>query len=275
MASTSKNSRENTASDLDMGFAVVNDDGVLDAPAGRRRKMTDPYQILGVSPTASDDEIKKVYRTLSRKYHPDANVNNPNKDLAEEKFKEVQQAYDQIMKDRQDGIFGYDSNTYSGSSTHTNNTRNTESNTDYGQGPFGGFAGQYYYGNTNNARHSTGPDSQKLQAAANYLNNRCYKEAVNVLNEIPFPERNGRWYYFSAMANEALGNLATAMEHIHCAVVLDPGNVQYRKYEQHLEFGSGWYNDMGSSYERPYANAGNFCMSMLLMEALCWCCCPH
>lgn len=61
--------------------------------------MTDPYQVLGVSRSASDEEIKKAYRTLSRKYHPDANVNNPNKDQAEERFKQVQQAYDLIMKE--------------------------------------------------------------------------------------------------------------------------------------------------------------------------------
>lgn len=65
--------------------------------------MSDPYRVLGVSRDASEDEIKKAYRTLSRKYHPDANVNNPHKDQAEEKFKEVQQAYDQIMKERQQG----------------------------------------------------------------------------------------------------------------------------------------------------------------------------
>ena len=65
--------------------------------------MTNPYQVLGVSPGASDEEIKKAYRALSRKYHPDANINNPNKAQAEEKFKEVQQAYDQIMKEKQSG----------------------------------------------------------------------------------------------------------------------------------------------------------------------------
>ena len=43
-----------------------------------------PYQILGISPSASDDEVKKAYREKSRKYHPDANINNPNKDKAEE-----------------------------------------------------------------------------------------------------------------------------------------------------------------------------------------------
>ena len=57
----------------------------------------DPYKVLGLSPTASDEEVKKAYRKLSRKYHPDANINNPNKDQAEEKFKEIQAAYQMIM----------------------------------------------------------------------------------------------------------------------------------------------------------------------------------
>ena len=65
--------------------------------------MSDPYQVLGVSRDASDEEIKKAYRALSRKYHPDANINNPNKDKAEEMFKIVQQAYNQIMKEKEMG----------------------------------------------------------------------------------------------------------------------------------------------------------------------------
>ncbi|MFR7952050.1 MAG: DnaJ domain-containing protein [Ruminococcus sp.] len=65
--------------------------------------MLDPYSVLGVSRNATDEEIKKAYRKLSRKYHPDANINNPNKDQAEEKFKEVQQAYEQIMREREYG----------------------------------------------------------------------------------------------------------------------------------------------------------------------------
>ena len=67
----------------------------------------DPYQILGVPRGASDDEIKKAYRTLSRKYHPDANINNPNKEQAEEKFKQIQQAYDRIMDEKEKGYSGY------------------------------------------------------------------------------------------------------------------------------------------------------------------------
>ena len=68
--------------------------------------MSDPYQVLGVSRDASDEEIKKAYRQLSRKYHPDANINNPNKAQAEEKFKDVQQAYEQIMREKEEGYRG-------------------------------------------------------------------------------------------------------------------------------------------------------------------------
>ena len=55
--------------------------------------MIDPYSILGISRDASDEEVKKAYRKMSRKYHPDANIDNPNKEQAEEKFKQVQHAY--------------------------------------------------------------------------------------------------------------------------------------------------------------------------------------
>ena len=73
--------------------------------------MIDPYSVLGIPRSASDEEIKKAYRNLSRKYHPDANINNPNKDQAEAKFKEIQQAYQQIMHERE---YGTADSSYSG-----------------------------------------------------------------------------------------------------------------------------------------------------------------
>ena len=82
-----------------------------------------PYDVLGVPQNASDDEIKKAYRELTRKYHPDANVNNPLADLAEEKFKEVQEAYDEIMRQReQGGGYSYGNSSYV-TITHTTDHR--------------------------------------------------------------------------------------------------------------------------------------------------------
>ncbi len=202
----------------------------------------DPYKVLGIAPGATDDEIKKAYRNLSRRYHPDANVNNPNKAQAEEKFKEVQQAYDLIMKQKQQG-YSYG---YGGFGSGMNN---------------GAYDGGY--------RQST--DSVEMQAAANYLAHRCYREALNVLNGIG--NRNARWYYYSAMANMGVGNNATALEHANTAVSMEPSNMEYRQLKQQLEFGGTWYTNMGSSYERPYASSGSFCLSMLCMNILCNCCC--
>ena len=227
--------------------------------------MIDPYQVLGVSRSASDDEIKKAYRSLSRKYHPDANINNPNKDQAEEKFKQVQQAYDQIMKEKQSGATGaYGAGGYgsAGSSSYGGSS--------YGNGqwtgdPFGGFYGRYTY---NNAGSSAQDDNPKVRAAGNFISNGYYNEALKVLEEVPFAERRGRWYYYSAVANQKLGNTATAIEHIQRAVSLEPNNMQYRQFMQILENGGSWYSDMGDIYGRP-SGRGSECCS-LLATLLCW-----
>ena len=96
--------------------------------------MSDPYKVLGVERDASDDEIKKAYRNLSKKYHPDANINNPNKDKAEEMFKLVQEAYQQIIYERQ--------HPYASAGSQSYGNTNTGSNTTYANGQ--GYNGQFY-----------------------------------------------------------------------------------------------------------------------------------
>ena len=100
--------------------------------------MTDPYKVLGVSRDASDEEIKKAYRAMSRKYHPDANINNPNKAQAEEMFKTVQQAYNQIMKEKQGGPSGYGGY---GQNPYGQRSYGGYDGDNQGQSDFGGFWG--------------------------------------------------------------------------------------------------------------------------------------
>ena len=65
--------------------------------------MTDPYKILGISPDATDDQVKAAYREMARKYHPDQYGDNPLSDLAQEKMQEINEAYDEIVRMRREG----------------------------------------------------------------------------------------------------------------------------------------------------------------------------
>ena len=238
--------------------------------------MRNPYEVLGVSPGATDEEIKKAYRRLSRQYHPDANVNNPNPMLAEEKFKEVQQAYNQIMKEKQQGYAGGYQN---GSSQNRNNYG-------YGYGGFGsqgqsqggysqqsGGYGQNGYGGYQQSYGSAGNDSVEMRAAANYINNGYFNEAINVLNRMPANQRTARWYYFSAAANQGAGNNVVAMEYARKAVEMEPSNMEYRQFLQNLEFGGTWYQNMGASYQKPFSSAAGMCLSMCCLSMLFSTCC--
>ena len=206
--------------------------------------MIDPYSILGISRDASDDEVKKAYRKLSRKYHPDANIDNPNKEQAEEKFKQVQQAYEQIMKEREQGT-GYGN--YGG----------------YNYGVFGGFSGQTDSGYQDE-------ESIRRQAAANYIQSGHYREAMNVLQSLQ--QKNGQWYYLSAMANVGLGNDIIALEQARQAMEMEPENIQYVTLVRRLETGNIWYEDIHHSYDTPGEADGGFCMKLCLTYALCNCC---
>ena len=221
--------------------------------------MTDPYKVLGVDRNASDEEIKKAYRRLSRQYHPEANINNPNKDQAEARFKEVQQAYDQIVKERERGTGGsggYDYGYGQGS---------------YGRGGFGGFGGFGGYQGNSQQSYEQDEDSVRLNAAANYINSRHFAEAMNVLNSIS--SHGARWHYLCAAANAGLGNNIEAKAHAREAVNLEPNNVQYRQFLNQMESGGSWYQTMGQSYGRPTSAADDMCLKLCIANMICNCCC--
>ena len=218
--------------------------------------MRDPYEVLGVPRGASDEEIKKAYRRLSRQYHPDANVNNPNKDAAEEKFKEVQAAYKSIMDGTSQSSYGGYNSSYGGQ---------------YGRG-FGGFSGFDDF--ERYTRRTTGEDRGEdmyFNAAARYIQNGSYDEALNVLKNIS--NHNGKWYYYSAVAHYGKGNQATALEHIQRAMNIEPNNLEYQRVYSQIKTGSNWYNGMGRTYTVPNVTGG-YCFKLCLANLLCnFCCC--
>lgn len=229
--------------------------------------MNDPYRVLGVSRNATEEEIKKAYRALSRKYHPDANINNPNKDQAEEKFKEIQAAYQQIMKERTEGYSGYGSAGYGGGYGGSGQYGGGYGgNGQYGYGgPFGGFGG--FGGNTGYEEDS------HLRAAGNYIRNGYYKEARNALDGMGMQERNARWYYYSAIAHSGMGNNVAALEHARKAASLEPGNQEYQMLVRQFESGGSWYERRQAAYGYPSFGGNDLCMKICVANLICQMCC--
>ena len=196
--------------------------------------IDDPYKVLGVSLDASDEEIKRAYRQLAKKYHPDR---NPGDQEAAKKMQQINAAYEQIK-----------------------NPEKAQSGQGYGYGGYDPFGG-YHQRNT----YSEGSGADQYQRAAEqYIRFGRYQEALNTLNNAT--ERNARWYYLSALANNALGNQVTALEHIRRAVSMEPDNYMYLNALEQIEHG-------GTAYRQQAGNFGGFqmrgdpCTNMLL----CWC----
>ena len=213
--------------------------------------MTDPYQILGITPNASDDEVKKAYRNLCRKYHPDK---NPGNQAAEDMFKIVQEAYETIMDQRKNGgaAGGYGTSGYGSYNGGT------------GAGGYSGFG----YGAGNQA---AGQEASYYQAAANYINSGSFTQALNVLAQIK--NRNAQWYYLSAIANSGIGNNYVAQEQARTAASMEPGNMYYSALVNNLSGGAYRYNNMQQPYGSNMQGMGGFCTQLCMLNLCFNACC--
>ena len=193
--------------------------------------MRDPYEVLGVSQTASDEEIKKAYRNLARKYHPDNYQDNPLADLAEEKMKEINEAYDLITKTRSGGGSNY---------------------------------GGYHAGSAYQSQ-SYGSDSSEFAQVRQYINagNIDYAEQILQGSSV----KNGEWYFLMGSIAYRRGWLDEARQNYQIACRMERNNMEYQQALRMMQSGGyGYHTDMsgGSS-----CDSMDCCTTLMCMNCLC------
>ncbi len=195
-----------------------------------------PYEVLGISENASEEEIKRAYKEMVKKYHPDKYQNNPLADLAEEKLQEVNEAYDMLMK-------------------------KNSSSYDYGYGGGSGFGG----GNSSGGGR---PDYMQVRRLIDANNLR---EAERILNGTR--DRSAEWFFLAGMVSYKKGWYDDARNKLQTASEMEPGNMEYSQaYGRIINMGGQFQNQ---AQGRGYNQQGNddLCCQALQCYICADCCC--
>jgi len=242
--------------------------------------MRDPYQVLGVPQTATDDEIKAAYRKLAKKYHPDLNHGSAQ---AEAKMKEVNEAYNILIKRKNQG------STYRGSAGGYGNRAGGNPFGGYGptgngyDGPDGfgfgfGFDDLFrnfqraYSGHSGYAEPYTERDPELKRAESAVLQNR-FQEALYLLAAIG--GRKAGWYYWSARAHMGMGDRIAALSDARAAARMAPEEYAFQALLSQIQSPGQAYRRQGA--QRGFAGSlcSNPCLSICLANMVCNLCCGY
>ncbi len=202
--------------------------------------MSDPYKVLEISPDATDDQIKEAYRKMAKKYHPDNYAGSPIADLATEKMKEVNEAYDQILNDRKQGR-------RSGSSS--------------GQSAGGAWGGP-----------NPGSGSSSFQDVRNLIMSGRIADAEQILNGVPTEGRNAEWYFLKGTVLYRRGWLEEAYNHFAHAVQMDPQNPEYQAAMNQLNAQRrGAYGGYHPNMQHRGCSGCDVCTGLLCADCCCEC----
>jgi curved DNA-binding protein CbpA len=191
-----------------------------------------PYEVLGLKPGATQEEIKKAYRNLIKQYHPDQYGDNPLKDLAEEKMRDINAAYDALTKNA--------GNTYSSSNS---------SNSSYNS--------------------SSSDNSYMFSEIRRLIQSGNFAEAENRLNSIS-NNRNAEWNFLYGVLLTNKGWFDAGLKHIQTAVNMDPNNFEYRQtlnslHQRTQAYSNNYYRTTESN------NACDCCINLWCLDSICEC----
>ena len=202
--------------------------------------MTDPYKILGVSPSDDDDKIKQAYRELVRKYHPDKYANTDLADMANEKMKEINAAYEQIQEMRRSG---------------------THSQSSYGS-----------YGSYDQSGPHTHSANAHFARIRSLINSGALDDAHALLRSTPEGDRGAEWHFLMGCVLMRRGHLVDAQNHLDRACRIDPYNSEYRTVADHLRAqtmaAAGGYRTAAGS---GGCSECDICSSLLCADCCCEC----
>ncbi len=211
--------------------------------------MQDPYAVLGLSPDASDEDVKRAYRKLAKKYHPDV---NPGDEMAARKMNEVNEAYDRIKNPT-----SYQTPSGGGGGAYGGNTY-----TGYGD-PFTAW----YEAQRKAQEEYERSIPSEIRAAKHFLQLRRYSDALQALAGMKESDRTAQWYYYSALANSGLGNRMLAVDHAKRACQMEPSNVQYRQVLEQLEQHGTVYQQSRQGFNLSNVGLGQLCLPLCICMA--------
>lgn len=195
--------------------------------------MRNPYEVLGVSESATNEEVRDAYRALAKKYHPDNYADSPLADMAEEKMKEINYAYDEILRMRTE-------------QKRKNNSEDSYSryNADYG------------------SRRS------EYSRARQAINSNDFKTAEEILNQVDQLQRDGEWFFLKGCILLHQGYHFDAIRYIDRACDLEPNNEEFATLRDNLRTQTNAYGDPNSR-QAGGCSICDICSFLICLDCIC------